>query len=84
MKYSIISVTEENENGTVSGYWNGDVIGDEIAAVRKARELSRINNGKRVAVVEVVNSTTPALIGIRGVQPIKIIASINKNLEVCR
>ena len=60
-KYSLINVSEEN-NGTISGYWMQDCICSLAEAKQRAAETEAINSHKiTVAVVDQINSTTPAL-----------------------
>jgi len=59
-KFSLINVSSEID-GLVSGYWIQDHIGTLTSAKEYASEVSILNHGADVAVVDEIMSTTPGL-----------------------
>ena len=61
MKFSLIVVSKEHEDGSVEGYWVQDCVGSFHKAIGRAVSTSMANSGQMIAVVPAINSTVPIL-----------------------
>lgn len=59
--FSLLSVSSQNDDGTVNGSWVQDCVGSYDDAVERARQTSELNSGIHIAVIEHVNTATPWL-----------------------
>lgn len=72
MKFSLISVTSENKDNTVNGYWVQNHIGTLQTAQQRARETEAANsNAITICIVDEVNTTTPMLMFFHGLKVIE-------------
>ena len=54
MIYSLITITKENKDGTIEGFWIQDCIGSLDKAIGRAVTTSMANSGSHIAVVPAV------------------------------